>query len=284
MYEAQPDNASSSGKQKPNRTPPKVQDYLQGCSPQKRQAEKQRAATTWIYEHGASSAEIIRQVVGQKARGYAAKMVKDGLLVETPTESGGVVRGIPKFFYTLSRDGLAEAERHAKVPMAYPEIQPSRVKQRLLKHNLIAQQITWDLYKTPIYNTYCSDRRLAVKMANKVKRPDAIVYCLDDSKTGIEIELTSKWAQDLDEFILGIISLLEEQDESIKIDHFRILSDSPAILDNYKAAMKPGMPLNLWNKDSRGRWESKRFMPVPQFLSERVFFHLLDDWEKNHRR
>ena len=59
---------------KPKRVPPRASDYLNGDSPMKRAKDKLIRVLVWIYLHGFSTAEIIRQLSGQKARGYAARM------------------------------------------------------------------------------------------------------------------------------------------------------------------------------------------------------------------
>jgi hypothetical protein len=287
MNEANPKDLGGDNS-KPRRVPPRAHDYLNGMSPHQRAMEKQQAALMWVYEWGVSSDDIVRQVVDQQARGYAAKLVKRNLLVQTPTESGGFIRGVPRYFYTLSAMGLAEAERHATVPMRYTEINISKVTQRLLHHNLVAQQITCDISHSLVGKRYFSDRRLATRMNGKLKRPDAVLFAKNTNnqefKLAIEVELTAKWERDLDQFIYRMIETLNEEDESIKVDCFYIFSDSRAILERYKKAIEPGMPLQRWEKDQFGKWVSRNNIEVPEYLVERVFFFYLDDWRKKHGR
>ena len=84
--------------QKPKRVPPRASDYLNGDSPMKRAKDKLTRVLVWIYLHGFSTAEIIREVSGQKARGYAARLAKAGYLIETKTESGGFLRSVPVYY------------------------------------------------------------------------------------------------------------------------------------------------------------------------------------------
>lgn len=283
MNEKNPGGPAGHDGSKPRRAPPRAHDYLNGVSPHQRAAEKQQKALRWVYEWGASTDDVLCQVVDQQARGYAAKLVKRGLLVQTPTESGGFIRGIPKYFYTLSEMGLCEAERHVLVPMRYPEINTSKVTQRLLHHNLVAQQITCDIIHILVGEKYYSDRRLATRMNGKLKRPDAVLFTYD-GKLALEIELSAKWDRDLDQFIYGIIDALNEEDESLRVDYFYILSDSRAILERYKSAIAPGMPLQLWEKDHLGKWVSRKHREIPNDLIKNVYFLYLDDWRKNHGR
>lgn len=283
MHESDTNNQRGNGSAS-SRTTPDVRLYLGGRSTKYRQAEKERDVIAWVYEHGASSADLIRQVARQEARGYANKLVRRGLLTATLTEGGGFVRGVPKAFYTLTELGLAEAERHVAVPMKYVELEPSKVPQRLLRHNFIAQQVTWDMRRFNICTKFLSDRRLSLRMAGKTKRPDAVWFMFDESKVGVEVELTSKWDRDLDAFVAGIIDLMCEEDQSIKLDEYRIFSDSPQLLENYKKAMAPGMPLRRWEKSPLGKWVVSRIEQVPDWLAQRAHFSRLDVWAKDHGR
>lgn len=268
----------------PPRATPDVRQYLGGKSTKQRQAEKESDVVAWVYEHGASSADLIRQVARQEARGYATKLVERGLLTATSTEGGGFIRGAPKSFFTLTEMGLAEAERHVAVPMRYAELDPAKVPQRLLRHSFIAQQVTLDMRKYNICTKYLSDKRLCLRMAGRTKRPDAVWYMFDETKVGVEVELSSKWDRDLDTFVAGIIDLMSEEDLSIKMDQYRIFSDSPQLLENYRKAMAPGMPLRKWEKSQLGKWVVSRTEQVPHWLAERVYFSRLDVWAKDHGR
>lgn len=266
------------------RSQPQAHRYLGGKSPLLRSIEKQRDVVVWTYEHGPTSADLIRQVARQEARGYASKLVQAGLISETPIASGGYVRGVPRAFYTLTELGVAEAERHVAAPMKYLESNPAKVTQRLLRHNFIAQQVTLDMTKFSICRKYLSDKRLAMFMAGKPKRPDVVWYMFDEKKVGVEIELNSKWDRDLDQFIAGIVDLMSEEDQSIKLDEYRIFSDSPPLLENYKRAMGAGMPLRCWGKSPTGKWVVTATKQVPDWLQDRVYFSNLDTWARDHGR
>jgi hypothetical protein len=281
MHESDRDAPAKPPAEKPSRVTPRVKDYLGDMSPRQRGMEKQQIALNWVLEWGVTTDHILCQVVDQLARGYAQTLTKRGLLVRTPTESAGYVRGVPKYFYTLSKTGLAEAERHVLAPMQYPEINVRKISQRLLHHNFVAQQITCDVSDRLVGKKFFSDRRLATRMAGKLKRPDAVLF-FKDAKLAIEVELTGKFERDLDQFIFGIDQTLNEEDESIRVDFFYIFSNSRALLERYKKAMEPGRPLPLWEKDQFGKWVSRRHMNVPEYLCKKVSFWYLDDWQEKY--
>jgi len=100
-------------------------------------------ALDWIYRWGWSSPSMIDMTTGAMRRGLCAKLVKAGLLIETKTAAGKILEDIPSKIVTLSEDGLAYVEKHKdeKELMDYP-LNPYRVNQALLRHDLLAQRAT----------------------------------------------------------------------------------------------------------------------------------------------
>lgn len=259
---------------KTKRTTPRAADYLGGESPRARGERKRRRVLNWLYRWGYSSAEIIRQVAGQQAKGYASGLAKKGWLVETKTESG-----TPRFLYTLSRAGLQEAERLSNDLLRYPEIDPYKINQQQIRHYLIAQQATVNALAGAIAD-YRTERQIDQSGDQPgQKRPD-VVWQLPEGrgKMGVEIELSAKWDRRLNEFIFGIARALQHKtDKPAEYQRFAVVSDSPAIIRRYQAAMEPGADLPIWKKNQRAHWEVEKVIPVPGWLIERVNFHLLAD-------
>lgn len=255
------------------RSPPVVAEYLNGMSPRQRAIEKQTNVLDWIYEWGYSSAEVIRRVAGIEARGYASKLVKAGLLLATPTEGGGVIRDVPKHYYTLNGSGLDDASRRAQTQARYLEIDPYKVNQRLLRHNLLAQQLTCDAIDSGKLLMHVTERNLELLFQNIPKRPD-VVWLMDDGRAiGVEVELSPKWERDLDHFVLAVmVSLDHEAKDGAQFARFLIVTDSPAIRTRYQAAVQPGTRLPIWRKDERGRWQTVHSIEVPDWLHERIEF------------
>lgn len=255
------------------RSPPVVAEYLNGMSPRQRAIEKQTKVLDWIYNWGYSSAEIIRRVAGIEARGYANKLVKAGLLLATPTEGGGVIRDVPKHYYTLAGPGLDDASRRAQTQARYLEIDPYKVNQRLLRHNLLAQQLTCNVIESREVRTHVTERNLELLFKGVAKRPD-VVWVLDDGNAiGVEVELSPKWERDLDHFVFAVMeSLNPESQDGAPFASFIIVTDSPAIRTRYQAAVQPGTRLPVWRKDERGRWQTVHSIEVPDWLHERIEF------------
>ncbi len=260
----------SEGKLK--KKPPRAKDFMGGQSPHERSIQKRQTVLTWIYRWGYSSAEIIRQVVGQTAGGYAKKLESRGLLIATRTESG-----IPRAIFTLTESGHQEAERLANDLAPYPELDPYRVNQQQIRHNLLAQQAT--IQELASGNAYdYSTERLVVLDGDKPgqKRPDAMWLALDGRKTAVEVELTAKWERRLDEFVLAVTVGLDPQNGP-HYNEFVVITDSPAIERRYRAAMQPGATVTVWRKNGRAHWVAKDKFTIPHFLSQGVRFVLLQD-------
>lgn len=239
----------------------------------------------WVYLHGFSTAEIIRRVSGQQARGYARRLVELGLLVETKTEAGGFVLSVPVYYYTLTMAGLQEAQRHAQVHLQYSEIDCWKVDQKLLRHGIIVQELTWSQVRYELIKEYKTERMLGVGGdKSKVKRPDAVWVEDDSSRTAIEVELSGKWERDLDDFIHKLMEALYYDGIGTgRYSRFFIFSDQQKILDRYKEAMSPGATLSVWEKSARNRWERHEKREVPSWLCHQVSFHLYPNFLQDYR-
>ena len=259
---------------KTKRTTPRASDYLGGESPRARGERKRRRVLNWVYRWGYSSAEIIRQVAGQQAKGYANGLVKKGWLAQTKTESG-----TPRFLYTLSQSGLQESERMSDDLLRYPEIDPYKINQQQVRHYLLAQSATTNAQAANAIVDFLTERQFD-QAGDKPgeKRPDVLWLLPSDEKIGVEIELSAKWDRRLNEFVFGVARALQRTtDKPAEYQRFAIVSDSPAIVRRYQAAMQPGSDLPIWIKNKRGHWQIEKVIPVPAWLIERVDFHLIGD-------
>lgn len=90
-----------------------------------------------IYRWGYTTPSIVQLFLAITRGGYLQKLTTQGWLKKVKTESGN-----PKFIYTLTESGLSEAERHSSTQVQYVEIDPYKINQQLLRHNLLAQEIT----------------------------------------------------------------------------------------------------------------------------------------------
>jgi hypothetical protein len=209
-------------------------------------ALRDRKILEWVWKWGYSTKPIIQKLIQTTRHGICDRLVKRGLLRETKTESGLPVRS----FFTLTENGLAEVERHAMKLHKYDFLEPYRVRQNMLRHDLLAQSFTLDnLLKNNIqgFETIFTARD---QSQQGVKQPDVMWLMKNDEKYGIEIELTKKWDRDFDDFRIKVIGALQNK----QYDRFFLVTDSRAIKAAYEDGFKIGTKIDRWKKDQYGKW------------------------------
>ena len=244
-----------------------------GKSPRELALEARQNVLQWIYRWGFTSTAILSDLLDKSAGVTVKRLVDQGWLRSTKTRSG-----TPTAFITLSEQGHEEAIRHADTLLPYPELDPYRINQALLRHNLLTQQLTCRSWMNNEIMGFQTEKELSCEGDQpNVKRPDA-VWQDAGSLIAVEVELSAKWDRDLDQFIMGVILALQEgEDHLSRYDKFLIFSDSAAILSRYKTSMSAGTPLNLWKKNSRGHWEITKTVEVPEWLAGWVEFRMIED-------
>lgn len=243
-----------------------------GKSPRQLGNESRLKVLGWVYCWGYTSSAHIQELLNKTSGGYAQKLLKQGWLASTKTESG-----TPAVIYTLTESGLQEAERHTSNLLRYPELDPYRINQKLIRHNLLAQEITIQAIRSERISGFETERMFLVDGDKPgAKHPDVVWITKGGLRIGIEVELSAKWARDLDDFVLSIAKALQATTEKpSKYSRFAIVSDSPAIIQRYKQAMAPGARLNIWKKNERSHWTADKAIDVPDWLATKVDFQLL---------
>ena len=231
---------------------------LQGLSPTAFGDLRARKILEWIWKWGYSTKVIIQILSRTKRHGICDRLVKRGWLAETKTASGLPV----KSFFTLTIEGLAEVERHAEKLHKYDFLDPHKVRQNMLRHDLLAQKFTLDNYLKGVIQGYETIYTTRDKSEIGVKQPDVMWLMPDGQKFAIEIELTKKWDRDWDDFRLKVIRALGND----KYDKFYLVTDSKAIKNAYEAGFKPGTLFSTWKKDRHGKWFSDDQLSVPDWI------------------
>jgi hypothetical protein len=261
--------------QRPARVTPDAKKLLNGKSPHERGQEKVQIVCRWVYHHGTSTAEIINAVSGQKAPGYAKKLVDKGLLVASQTISGS-----PKLFYTLSKAGLNLASEFSLTPIDYKCLSPSKLSQTLFDHNFAVQKIYLAARKKHPFK-YQSQAQLALKHNVGVKIPDAVWIDKDEKRIAIEVEFSQKHGRQLDMMIHAMKDSLENDEYSC----YFIFARSQAVIKNYSNAISRGQVVDYWAKNRNGNWvvDEDRREKVPDWLASRVFFFDIEQPFKDPR-
>lgn len=246
-----------------------AQQKLREAGKSTRAAGKDRAlqALTWIYRWGWSSPSVIDSLGGAQRRGLCKKLEDAGLVHSVKTKSGQIMADIPSKIVTLTAQGLEEVERKIEDMIDYT-IDPYRVNQNTLRHDLSVQRATLKNLRSGTITGFSTPAELAAKSQPGVKQPDAIWFQKDGRRLAVELELSAKFDRKLDEFVHRILTSLADK----KFDRVAVISDSPAILKRYKAAFEPGHEVRIWGKDERGRWRITERYAVPDWTKGLVLW------------
>lgn len=244
-----------------------------GKNPRQIGKESRLKILKWIYSWGYTSSSIGQLLLHRTSGGYLQKLAKQNWVVSTKTKSG-----LPASYFTLSQIGLEDAERHSLTLSKYAEIDQFKVEQSKIRHYLIAQESTIRALESGVIVDYETERMfLSQGDALGLKRPDIIWVTNLGSRLGVEIELSAKWERLLDDFVLNIIRALKSNDDSKpKFNRFIIISDSPAIIKRYQAAMQPDAEGSSWMKNNRGHWVVDKIYKIPAWLITQVDFQLIE--------
>lgn len=248
----------------------------QACGKSSRQIGQEKMAVVLhhIYRHGFSTPALVEQLADKNRNGLVTRLEKAGLITRTKTNSGGGHRDIPKWILTLTANGQSEVERHfenSSQLLPY-ELDPAKLHQQNLRHDCIIQRLTLTHQQAGLITDYLTGRELASRSQANQKQPD-IVWLSDSGKTAIEVELTSKWHRDLDQFVRStLISLAGTAELPARFDQVLIFSDSPAIRSNYRAAFTPGAMYGVWTKDAQRKWFKKEQKMVPEWSAKKIQF------------
>ncbi len=249
---------------------------LGGLSPRARGEEKVAEALDWIYRWGWASPQTVDSLSGAKRRGLGARLVRHGLLVATRTQAGGAGHGVPSLILTLSPTGQAEVERHRTNLLPYNR-DPYKIRQDQLRHYELAQRATAGSLLNGAITSFKTELETAQRSAAGQKQPDVEWTFPSGIKAGVEVELTAKWARDLDQFILACLrSLASTEEKPARFDLIILVTDSPAIRKRYLQAFEPGRLFHRWQKNSRGHWETTGTSTVPNWATEKVLCKLID--------
>ena len=211
----------------------------------------------FVWKWGYSSKVILQKLSQSSRHGIVNRLVKNGLLAETKTESGEPVVS----FFTLTEKGLAEVERQADRLHFYPYLDPYKVRQNTLRHDFMAQSYTVKNGLTGKVKRYDTPLTLRAMSTRNVKEPDCVWEMDDGEVIAIEIELTKKWERDFDQFRLKVVNAL---DNTSRYSKFYLVTDSPAIAKAYKEGMKPGTLVPIWKNNVHGKWNIDNHFEIPE--------------------
>jgi len=225
------------------------------------------AVCYWVLRWGVSTPSLIDKVSGATRLGVCQKLVEKGLLKKTKTASGGYVRGTARFIVTLTKLGLDFLQQGGLDESIISKlVDPAKIRQDKLRHDLIAQDFTFENLRDGNIADYIPEHLNTVPHKENTKIADCIWIHADGTRTGLEVELTPKFGRSLDQFIYNVCVALIDK----KVDRFLLLTDRQSICDRYTAAMNSGS-VPLWFKNQQGRWTLKaQSFSTPKYLLEKL--------------
>lgn len=228
-------------------------ERMQGLTPQERGVEKRLEVLSWIYRWGWSSAQVIHEWLGLQRRGFTTRLEKQGFLQSHVMPYAGGVKGVPDRIYTLTELGVNEVEAYR--PPTYIEAYRINLNQQQIRHDLIVQRLAvLGLHDPAAYYSHCytpAEMTLALGLEDTDKRPDLIF--LDDQTgilTAVELELSRKKGREWDQTRIRIAKALNEK----KVHTFLIVSNSDAILEQYRRQLRNGVKVQHWTKNAARQW------------------------------
>lgn len=254
-----------------------------GLTPQQVGKEKAAMALDWIYRFGWASPTMLDAVSGTERGALAAKLVRKGLLLRERTPSGGSLADVPAYVLMLTELGVSEVMREIDdekdvYPYA-PRYQPA-----LLRHDYIVQRLTQSALAEQKIRRFKPDRLLRLDAdGTSAKVPD-VEWFWGLRRVFVEVELSAKFARELDEFIRKTGDQLDAADKAAKAANSSappavvlIVSDSKGLLTRYAKHFAPGATAGVWNRNESGHWIRTGSWEVPAWMSERVLFRHIDD-------
>lgn len=255
---------------------------LAGRSPRAVGALKDAAALAWVYRWGWSSASVIDAHASPGRRGVAARLVRRGLLVATPSPSGRGVKGAPAEVLTLTPDGVAEVE--AVLPAAevlpYPSAADRLIPWQQLRHDSLVQMWTARRLGQGVIDGYVTPRQLAGRPSGAgEKQPDAVWRWPGVGAMAVELELTAKREREQAQAALALLRAIRPKtatDAGGGYDAAVILSHSAAILDRWRRSLTPGATIPTYERDPSRHWRRAGSRVVPDWARGRVLLQLVD--------
>jgi hypothetical protein len=229
--------------------------------------KKDLAALTWVYRWGWSSAGVVDASCSQR-RGIAARLVRRGLLKSEVCDGAIGRKGMPEAVLTLTNDGVTEVEADLENLNPYS----AKIPWHQLRHDMTVQTNTLAFLQRGLIKDYITPRESHTNKEFGVKIPDVIFIMNDNSKSGIELELTAKHERDLHTAVESIIKQLRAD----KISRFIILSHSQAILKRYKDLIQAGNKVKQYQKDQSGRWKHSSDLVLGDGWQQQILFQKIE--------
>lgn len=210
---------------------------LQGeQTPHQRAREKIGKVCALALRWGFVTPRMTQQVLGIAVRGTCSKLQKAGYLRKYVVGQIGL-RHMPNTIYTLTENGLHEAERYSDIEQVVKHntrSSLSNISKYNTEHDYLVALMILDLMATGKYSRYMSSKELNALSERDHKQFDAVIFekcepgefsSATEFPVGIEVELTRKSSARTYDFILKLYLAVQ----SNTVERVRIFTDLPSI-------------------------------------------------------
>jgi hypothetical protein len=235
---------------------------------------KRDALLVWLRVWHFTSAAVIAKLLFSDTKTPAAqssaflyKLTKKGLLrrVDTDQLQGQLV-------YMLTPFGLDEASEYDYDLGVEYDLTPSSIDHTRIRHDISVQYTVAGFSKKNEISEAIPDRILRVRFPNLRKIPDAVLSSEGTGEIAVELEISEKYGQRLEQMMWSVADELAAG----RYSHVFIFARVPGIIARYKKALDG--PLQRWAKDETSkRWYVKKTDHIPDEIKKRILLRALPE-------
>ena len=235
---------------------------------------KRDALLVWLRVWHFTSAAVIAKLLfsdtktpAAQASAFLYKLTKKGLLrrVDTDQLQGQLV-------YMLTPFGLDEASEYDYDLGVEYDLTPSSIDHTRIRHDISVQYTVAAISKRSAITEAIPDRILRVRFPNLRKIPDAVLSIESSGDVAVELEISEKYGQRLEQMMWSVADELAAS----RYSHFFIFARVPGIIARYKKALDE--PLQRWAKDETSkRWYVADIDLIPDEIKKRITLKAMPD-------
>ena len=251
-------------------------DALDGVSPRAKGRQKELTALRWVYRWDWTTPQVLDVVCHHLRGGMAKKLMAKGYLREEKTGTGGA-KGRPASIVALTQLGRAvtEAEMKSEDEMRDDYHGFRRVRWKQIEHDVLVQRTVARVLDAGHVVAYRTPQEIAERSEPGIKEPDTVLIYRSGKTLALELELTPKSSRKMDEFVYGVVQMLDNKTTPY-YDFALIQLTSQAAMRRYKDRLKAGASMPSWKRDQRGRPYKSHTAKVPAWIDRRIIFEKVE--------
>ena len=227
--------------------------------------QRKIAALDWIRRYGFSFPTIIDQIDGGKTKKLTEKIIRDSFVKKTKVFAPYQTEDAPKYFLTLTLNGLRLINQINDYFFDYKEIK-RKIKLDEIPHSFITQNLTINALNAHKIKNFITEKEIGRSSEPNKKEPDCIWVIETGKKVGLEVELSRKNGNRLGHFVYGCLKAIKENE----LDYILIFGIKDNLLKTYQSAFEPGKIFHEYEMSGRDNYLKGREFQIDQFFAGRV--------------